>query len=120
MSADPLAAYLDDLIEGAAFADTGAEAAEHVRTVLRWRPPAKEIETRDGIADAPTGTVLRFRGGDIGSIDHGTYGEWVGLDTWIHLLLPLGAPWLRVRDLPKGELSAQVVWSPTEKAEGPK
>lgn len=102
------------LIEAAIEGMGPRETAVHLG-VNGVRPPAQVIDTRDGIAEAPTGTVVRFSHGDVGSVDHGPHGEWTGLGTRIHLLLP-GGGHLRVCDLPPRGLGAEVIWSPTEKA----
>lgn len=60
---DQLAAYLDRFIENEAWADTGAEAAAHIRDVLGWRPPARVVETAEEFdALEPGVVVLSARG----------------------------------------------------------
>lgn len=58
-----LAAYLTNLIEGYAWADTGDEAAEHVVTVLGWRPPARIIDSAADLDSLPDGSIIRMRYG---------------------------------------------------------
>ncbi|MGW5387167.1 hypothetical protein [Nocardia sp. NPDC003963] len=53
-----LAEYCTNLIEGIAFADTGEEAAEHIATTLRWRPPARVIEHAAELDALPAGSVV--------------------------------------------------------------
>lgn len=60
-----LAEYCTNLIEGIAFADTGDEAAEHIATVLGWRPPLRRIETDAELHTAPAGIVVRASDGTI-------------------------------------------------------
>lgn len=55
---DTLAAYLDAFGEQRAWADTGAEAAEHIVSVLGWRPPARVIETDEECDALPVGTIV--------------------------------------------------------------
>ncbi len=56
---DELVLYLDRLLDGVAWADTGAEAAKHVAEVLGWRPPARVIENQAQLSGWPIGTVIR-------------------------------------------------------------
>lgn len=62
---DTLTAYLDSLIEGEAWADTGAEAAEHITSVLGWRPPAQVISTVAELDALPDRTVVLDAYGDV-------------------------------------------------------
>lgn len=81
-----------------------------------WRPPPEMINTPESLAALPTGTVIRFQHGDIGSVDHGLHDEWTGPDTRIHLLVPGEGMHVTARRLPKANLRATVLCSMTEQA----
>lgn len=87
-----------------------------------WRPPPRALETAEAIAAEPTGTVIRSRHGDIGSIDHGPRGEWIGPGTLVHLLDPGVGMGLSVADLMDPELASTfpylVLWEPEEAGRG--
>lgn len=55
---------------------------------FRQARQSDEITDRDGLSNAPTGTVVRTPNGHLWSIDHGPEGEWTGARTHIHHLLP--------------------------------
>ncbi|MCC3333553.1 hypothetical protein [Nocardia abscessus] len=82
-----------------------------------WRPPAERIETPEGLAILPTGSVIRSCNGTICSIDHGGAGEWRGMHTVLDFAatfrmtvaevakdLPESFPWtvLHAPDIPEG------------------
>ncbi|MBF6277012.1 hypothetical protein [Nocardia nova] len=71
-----------------------------------WRPPPRRIDTAEDIAQEQTGTVIRSRNGDIGSVDHGPHGEWTGPATVVHLLDLGGGMGLSVADLADPELAS--------------
>lgn len=103
------------ILEAQMISYAAAQCAADGILAAGWRPPAPVVDTREALAELRTGTVIRFPDGDIGSVDHGPHGEWTGLFTRVHLLLP-GGGYVGVGDLPMIPVVAEVVWSPTQKA----
>lgn len=101
-----LAAYLHDLIEGYAWADTGVEAAEHIVTVLGWRPAStRVVETPAQLAAVEVaGCVIRET----------TAGPSKNHQLWVKGTLP--GWWRAVRRYQEGDctprLPARVLWAP--------
>ncbi len=55
---DELVLYLDRLIGGSAWADTGQEAVKHIATVLGWRPPARILTDAADLDSLPIMSVV--------------------------------------------------------------
>jgi hypothetical protein len=89
-----------------AICTANVEAVAGAVITLGWRPPPRRIETAAAIAEERTGTVIRSRSGDIGSVDHGPNGEWIGPATLVHLLDPGSGIELSVADLADDELAS--------------
>lgn len=62
-----LAEYLDRVLDGEAWASSGAEAAKHIETELGWSKPY-EISTVEELEALPTGSLIRCPDGEIGMI----------------------------------------------------
>ncbi|WP_280193261.1 hypothetical protein [Nocardia farcinica] len=60
-----LAAYLGGFADNTVWADTGAEAVEHIETVLGWRPPARVITDPEELDGLPAGSVVLDAYGDV-------------------------------------------------------
>jgi hypothetical protein len=114
---------LDALIrEHVNFYDDDTDVAADKILAAGWRPPAQVIDTPEGLAALPTGTVIRSRDGDIASIDHGGVEEWTGRRTVLHLLdFVIGAGRLTIADLEDadagGSFPYTVLYLPTEEAD---
>lgn len=67
-SHEQLAVYCSRLLEGAAWADTGEEAAKHIERELSWRPPARAIEGTDDFDALRSGAILRVTNGTTTSV----------------------------------------------------
>ncbi|WP_043737786.1 hypothetical protein [Nocardia asiatica] len=73
---------LADILSPAADIDHDVARRAAVAVIAAgWRPPAERIETPEGLAILPTGSVIRSCNGTICSIDHGGTGEWRGMRT---------------------------------------
>ncbi|MFJ4653789.1 hypothetical protein ACIP5Y_21190 [Nocardia sp. NPDC088792] len=89
--------------------DQAARIAE-----LEQQPARRVIETA-AVSNEPTGTVIRHQHGDIGSVDHGPTGEWLGGDTRVHFLDFQHAQWMTVADMladPEPSDRWTVLWQP--------
>lgn len=66
--ADPLAAYIDDLLHSRARATTGEEASAYIRDKLGWRPPRRITGPNHGAAPGYGRTVTPETGFYVGFI----------------------------------------------------
>lgn len=72
---DDLTDYLDSLIRGSAWAETGVEAAQYIRKELGWRPPRRQITMPDhGMPPPPTSLPPGFIVAYIAELDDDSEG----------------------------------------------
>lgn len=99
------------VVAASAVAEAIGAHPELLDALVAFRQQHRVITTREQLAAARTGTVIRTRQGDVYGVDHGGVGEWTGGRTHIYPWLP---DWGCVFYPANFDLSlpVDVLWSP--------